>query len=1004
MKTDPAASFISLFSRHPVRLSLGLTALLATLMGLPEARATYSGGTNFVQIASFGTPSFGSSPGLNPFAEMLQGSDGNLYGTTESGGANGSGGVYRIGPLAVNPTANGLVPTTIASFSGTNGADPRSPLVFGPDGNFYGSTYSGGLYGLGTLFMVTTAGELVNLASFDGTNGSGPMGALVFAQDAAGTYSLYGTTFAGGANGNYGTVFSLGFPNGFLKVDSSKVVLTSEASFDGPTYGSQPWGGVTMGGDGNLYGTTAIGGGQNGGTLFMYELASGYHWGGFSPGMNALYYFAGTDGTNSQASLVLGPDNATLYGTTLRGGSYNGGTIFSLPPLTNYTTAAITTLWSFGSTNGSGSNCTSRLLVGADTQLYGTTQAGGARGYGTIFSCSTNGSFALLYSLQGGRQGYGPVSGLTQSTNGNFYGVTKYGGTAANSPGLAYELGGFAPYIISLQPTNLTLTIVTNSSGSMTVAAGGSAPLTYHWQRNTNNIGNSTSYSGANSTNLTITAGRSTNTFYYDVTVQNNYGGVTSSIVVVSIANSFGTNPPLVKILSPKANAESAVMVSSLHVMVDVNAVPDTLTQVSTVFYSLNGATPQPAPEISSGVWSAQVTLHAGTNIFQTYAQDSLTHYSATNTIYLVPSLFVPVAGVYNGLFLATNGVAGPTNAGAFSVTVTTAGSYSGTLQMAGTPYKLSGKLGSNGVAQASAKAAKAAMDVSFWLDLTTNSDDRILGAVSNTNGTWQASLSGDLEVYDGKNNLCPWAGQFNYTLYDDAALLDSTNLTLTGTNFSISGGASGPLPAGGSYGTVKVSSAGIISFSCSLSDGTTFSQSSSISRRGLWPFYTPLYSGRGLLWGWQSFPTNVSDVFRGDVAWIKPAAAAAKGLYTNGFTARAFPFGDYYVAPTVGQDIFASAVTNAATFIAVGGGLPMGITNYLTISPKNQVGVSPLSPELGKLSLNLVSSSGSFSGSFTLSGAKSATSFKGLILENTNSTGFFTGTNQSGQVWLTVP
>ena len=149
--------------------------------------------------------SFGSSTadGSAPYAALIQGTDGNFYGTTHDGAASGDGTVFRI-------TAAGAL-TTLHSFGGSDGASPYAALFQGADGNFYGSTESGGASGLGTIFQLTPSGVLTTLYSFSGPDGSGPEGALI--ESGNGVY--YGTTANGGTN-NSGTVFALTLHPGFF--------------------------------------------------------------------------------------------------------------------------------------------------------------------------------------------------------------------------------------------------------------------------------------------------------------------------------------------------------------------------------------------------------------------------------------------------------------------------------------------------------------------------------------------------------------------------------------------------------------------------------------------------------------------------------------------------------------------------------------------------------------------------------------------------------------------
>jgi len=139
-----------------------------------------------------------------PQSRLIQGQDGFFYGTAYSGGAassvggSGKGSVFRA-------TSGGVV-TNLASFVGTNGANPFAGLVQGGDGTLYGTTQAGGRLNLGTVFKCTTGGALTTLYSFDGTTGSQPETTLAFGTDGA----LYGTTYSGGTNGSgYGTIFRI---------------------------------------------------------------------------------------------------------------------------------------------------------------------------------------------------------------------------------------------------------------------------------------------------------------------------------------------------------------------------------------------------------------------------------------------------------------------------------------------------------------------------------------------------------------------------------------------------------------------------------------------------------------------------------------------------------------------------------------------------------------------------------------------------------------------------
>jgi uncharacterized repeat protein (TIGR03803 family) len=188
-----------------------------------------------------------------PLAGLIQATDGNFYGITTYGGANGAGTVFKITP-------SGTL-TTLHSFGSTDGANPRAGLVQATDGNFYGTTTGGGVSGncrngCGTVFKMSPQGTLTTLHSFDGTDGETPFAGFIQATDS----NFYGTTTYGGANGA-GTVFKI-TPSG---------TLTTLHSFDGSD-GANPQGGLIQAADGNFYRTAVGGGARGGGTVFRLVL------------------------------------------------------------------------------------------------------------------------------------------------------------------------------------------------------------------------------------------------------------------------------------------------------------------------------------------------------------------------------------------------------------------------------------------------------------------------------------------------------------------------------------------------------------------------------------------------------------------------------------------------------------------------------------------------------------------------------------------------------------
>ena len=401
----------------------------------------------------------------NPYAGLIQGSDGNFYGTTQSGGTADKGTVFKMDP-------SGVV-TTFHSFTGSDGAQPQAGLIQGSDGNFYGTTVSGGAADNGTVFKLDSSGVATTLHSFAGSDGAIPVAGLIEGSDG----NFYGTTFRGGASNN-GTVFKMdssgavttlhsfagqpsdgALPYGALiqrsdgnfygstqsggtadkgtvfKIDSSGAVTTLHSFAGQPLDGAFPYGGLIQGSDGNFYGTTQFGGPVDDGTVFKMD-ASG--------SMTMLHFFAGQplDGAFPYAGLIQGMDG-NFYGTTVRGGASGNGTVFKMDA-----SGIVTALHSFA--GGDGANPTAQLVQGSDGNFYGTTLYGGTSDKGTVFKMDSSGSVTTLHSF-GWSEGAHPDAGLIQGSDGNFYGTTRYGGTANNgtvfkmdSPGAVTPLHSFA--------------------------------------------------------------------------------------------------------------------------------------------------------------------------------------------------------------------------------------------------------------------------------------------------------------------------------------------------------------------------------------------------------------------------------------------------------------------------------------------------------------------------------------------------------------------------------
>jgi uncharacterized repeat protein (TIGR03803 family) len=360
-------------------------------------------GTVFKMTVIVTFPSDGSM-GTQPLAGLVQGSDGNFYGTTYTGGTNNDGVLFKMTP--------GGALTTLYFFAGLDGAYPASALLQGPDGDFYGTTEVGGTFCCGTVFKITRRGTLTTLHNFDGLDGLFPNSRLVLSNG-----SFYGTTALGAVpvcegGAGCGTVFNL-TPDGTL------TTLYYFCSQTGCTDGAVVWLGLARGSDGNFYGATWGGGTANGGTLFKITPAGA---------LTTLYSFcqvANPDCPDGQKPIqVVQGTDGNFYGLTALGGANLEGAFFKITP-----DGALSTLYSFCSKIACRDGAMPRgaLSLGSDGNFYGTTYLGGTANQGTVFRITPSGVLTTLHSFHGWDGRY-PVGGVSQASNGAFYGTTTDGG------------------------------------------------------------------------------------------------------------------------------------------------------------------------------------------------------------------------------------------------------------------------------------------------------------------------------------------------------------------------------------------------------------------------------------------------------------------------------------------------------------------------------------------------------------------------------------------------
>jgi uncharacterized repeat protein (TIGR03803 family) len=381
--------------------------------------------------------SFDGTDGTSPVAGLVQATNGDLYGTTADGGANGGGTVFKI---SLGSTLTSLY--SFCAHSGcTDGSSPQAVLVQDTNGDFYGTTLSGGTRldalgsAAGTVFKITPSGVLTTLHDFCAQagcqDGESPWAGLVQATNR----DLYGTTGGGGASGP-GTVFKI-VPGGTL------MTLHSFDSEDG----ASPLAALVQAPNGDLYGTTYLGGAHGGGTVF--EITP-------SGALSTLYNFCAqtgcTDGKYPSAGLVQAA-SGDFYGTTQEGGANGAGTVFKITP-----SGTLMTLHSFcalGLPCTDGQTPSAGLIQATNGDFYGTTFGGGTNGsYGTIFKITPRGALTTLYSFCSQSRcadGANPQMGLVQATDGDFYGTTFAGGAGS---GTVFSLSvGLSPFVKTL-PTS----------------------------------------------------------------------------------------------------------------------------------------------------------------------------------------------------------------------------------------------------------------------------------------------------------------------------------------------------------------------------------------------------------------------------------------------------------------------------------------------------------------------------------------------------------------------
>lgn len=341
------------------------------------------------------------SDGQYPEVPLIEDSQGNFYGSTYEGGAHNAGTVFKL--------ARGGGLTVLYSFgaTSTDGIEPVGSLVRDSKGNLYGATAAGGVNRSGAVFKISPDGTETIVHSFGASASDGLYPVSGLAIDGQG--NIYGTTSYGGKGFGAGTVYKVSAQGSYSIVHY----------FVGGGDGLRPMAPLALDQQGNLYGTTELGGAFGEGSVF--KIASGGK-------ESILHSFSATgaakaDGVFPEGGLVVDAQG-NLYGTTYNGGAFHTGVVFKLTPA-----GTETVLHSFGGT-GDGLHTQAALIIDGSGNLYGTSFQGGAFGAGIVFKLDSLGNETILHSFGSGTDGAYPHAALLMDSLGNLYGTTEQGGTS----------------------------------------------------------------------------------------------------------------------------------------------------------------------------------------------------------------------------------------------------------------------------------------------------------------------------------------------------------------------------------------------------------------------------------------------------------------------------------------------------------------------------------------------------------------------------------------------
>ena len=372
--------------------------------------------------------------GSEPWATVTVDQRGNLYGTTIYGGTNNRGTVFKL-----SHAGQGWVFNPLYSFATSDGVFTEAPLAIGPDGTLFGTTAAGGTAGEGTVYDVHPPSNPCRGAICPWTESV----LHSFTGGADGAVPGYGALVFNHAGNGFGTTTLGGINNGGVVYELTRTQQgwTESVAYtlSDLTTGTDPYSGLIVDNTGNLYGTASSAGGLGNGSVYQLTPSGSGLTGQY------LYAFPVRDpdaGSTPYGGLVFDA-SGNLYGTTVNGGANGVGTIYELSPSGSGWSESV--LFSF---TGNYPGPKYGLAIDAAGNLYGTTFQGGAHQNGSVFRLSyTNGQWVYtdLHDFAGGADGLFPLGGVAIDANGNLFGTTEIGGNltgdcAPDGCGVVWEI------------------------------------------------------------------------------------------------------------------------------------------------------------------------------------------------------------------------------------------------------------------------------------------------------------------------------------------------------------------------------------------------------------------------------------------------------------------------------------------------------------------------------------------------------------------------------------